>query len=88
LLPRHLTFPSGPAFLSAGAAHEGAGRESDESVLSEETREAAEAAERSDAAAGGHPGTETETGTGTDADADADADRYRVFRSLVGDVSR
>ena len=52
------------------------------------TREATEAAERSDAAAGGHPGTETETGTGTGADADADAERYRVFGSLVGDVSR
>jgi hypothetical protein len=29
------------------------------------------AADRRDAVAGGHPGTETETGTGTGADADA-----------------
>jgi hypothetical protein len=50
----------------AGApkAREGANRGLDGSSLPEKTRDATEAAERSDAAAGVDPGTETETGKG------------------------
>ena len=54
----------------------------DERLCSEATTATADAADRRDAAAGDHSGTETETetctgtGTGTDADADADADLF------------
>jgi hypothetical protein len=58
-----------PGREPAGAAkpREGANRGFDGSLLPEKTRNATEAAERSEAAAGGHPGTETETGTDADA---------------------
>jgi len=50
----------------AREAREDEDRGPNESLLSEGTRDATEAAERSDAVAGVQPGTETETGTNAD----------------------
>jgi len=59
-----VTRAAAPRGAGAPKAREGANRGLDGSSLPEKTRDATEAAERSDAAAGVDPGTETETGKG------------------------